>query len=192
MNNSLSAMSSTTREHILSCGGRIIHHKGFTATGLQEILQAAEVPKGSFYFYFKSKEELIHELFREVHAKLEIRILEPFPADMSLRDRLLRTLANLLRYFLENPTEFKFLEQYFFSSLGEQEIRKTEEKQTILQLLLQAREQGLIKDAPLLVLEAIVFGPITALAREHANRGTPIDETMCRLTIEACWDGVNC
>ena len=50
-------MSSTTRDHILRCGGRIIHHKGFTATGLQEILQAAEVPKGSFYFYFKSKEE---------------------------------------------------------------------------------------------------------------------------------------
>ncbi|MGE4561196.1 MAG: TetR family transcriptional regulator C-terminal domain-containing protein [Desulfobulbus sp.] len=46
-----------TREHILACGGAIIHHKGFTATGLQEILQAAGVPKGSFYFYFKSKEE---------------------------------------------------------------------------------------------------------------------------------------
>lgn len=50
-------MSTTTREHILACGARIIHHKGFTATGLQEILQAAGVPKGSFYFYFKSKEE---------------------------------------------------------------------------------------------------------------------------------------
>ena len=50
-------MSTTTREHILTCGSRIIHHKGFAATGLQEILQAAGVPKGSFYFYFKSKEE---------------------------------------------------------------------------------------------------------------------------------------
>lgn len=50
-------MRTTTREHILACGGAIIHHKGFTATGLQEILQAAGVPKGSFYFYFKSKEE---------------------------------------------------------------------------------------------------------------------------------------
>ncbi|MCL2458061.1 MAG: TetR/AcrR family transcriptional regulator [Desulfobulbus sp.] len=48
-------MTADTREHILTCGGRIIHHKGFTATGLQEILQAAGVPKGSFYFYFKSK-----------------------------------------------------------------------------------------------------------------------------------------
>jgi len=50
-------MSATTREHILACGARLIHHKGFAATGLQEILQAAGVPKGSFYFYFKSKEE---------------------------------------------------------------------------------------------------------------------------------------
>jgi len=49
-------MTTSTREHILACGGRIIHHKGFAATGLQEILQAAGVPKGSFYFYFKSKE----------------------------------------------------------------------------------------------------------------------------------------
>jgi len=50
-------MSAATRDHILTCGGRIIHHKGFTATGLLEILQAAEVPKGSYSFYFKSKEE---------------------------------------------------------------------------------------------------------------------------------------
>lgn len=50
-------MSTTIREHILACGGQIIHHKGFSATGLQEILQTAGVPKGSFYFYFKSKEE---------------------------------------------------------------------------------------------------------------------------------------
>lgn len=50
-------MRTITRDHILACGGAIVHHKGYTATGLQEILQAAGVPKGSFYFYFKSKED---------------------------------------------------------------------------------------------------------------------------------------
>lgn len=50
-------MRTTNRDHILACGGAIVHHKGYTATGLQEILQAAGVPKGSFYFYFKSKED---------------------------------------------------------------------------------------------------------------------------------------
>lgn len=35
----------------------IIHRKGFNHAGLQEILTAAGVPKGSFYNHFKSKED---------------------------------------------------------------------------------------------------------------------------------------
>lgn len=47
----------TTRNKILEVGSRIIHQKGFNNTGIQEILNEAGVPKGSFYFYFKSKED---------------------------------------------------------------------------------------------------------------------------------------
>lgn len=46
-----------TKEKILSVGARIIHRKGYHYTGIQEILKAAGVPKGSFYFYFKNKED---------------------------------------------------------------------------------------------------------------------------------------
>ena len=46
-----------TRNKILEVGSRIIHQKGFNNTGIQEILNEAGVPKGSFYFYFKSKED---------------------------------------------------------------------------------------------------------------------------------------
>ncbi|HQP31631.1 MAG TPA: TetR family transcriptional regulator C-terminal domain-containing protein [Deltaproteobacteria bacterium] len=47
----------TTRATIIREGARLIHKKGFNATGLSDIITAAGVPKGSFYFYFKSKEE---------------------------------------------------------------------------------------------------------------------------------------
>jgi TetR/AcrR family transcriptional repressor of nem operon len=50
-------MKKDTKAHILEMGAQIVHQKGFNATGIQEVLNAAEVPKGSFYFYFKSKEE---------------------------------------------------------------------------------------------------------------------------------------
>jgi TetR/AcrR family transcriptional repressor of nem operon len=46
-----------TRQHILDTGNRIIAGKGFSGVGLNEILQTAGVPKGSFYHYFKSKEQ---------------------------------------------------------------------------------------------------------------------------------------
>ncbi len=46
-----------TRQHILDTGRRLIAGKGFTSVGLNEILLAASVPKGSFYHYFGSKEQ---------------------------------------------------------------------------------------------------------------------------------------
>lgn len=46
-----------TKQKILKVGAEIIHRKGYHATGLQEILSAANVPKGSFYNHFKSKED---------------------------------------------------------------------------------------------------------------------------------------
>jgi len=48
--------SSSTKDHILDCGERLIAHKGFVGVGLSEILSVAGIPKGSFYHYFSSKE----------------------------------------------------------------------------------------------------------------------------------------
>ncbi len=47
-----------TKEKILAHAAQIMRRKGFNNTGIQEILQSAGVPKGSFYFYFKSKDDL--------------------------------------------------------------------------------------------------------------------------------------
>lgn len=51
-------MAKDTREKILNAAAQLIHRQGYNRTGLQEILATAGVPKGSFYFYFKSKEDL--------------------------------------------------------------------------------------------------------------------------------------
>jgi TetR/AcrR family transcriptional repressor of nem operon len=48
--------SADVRDHILATGQQIMAGKGFSAVGLNEVLTAAGVPKGSFYHYFGSKE----------------------------------------------------------------------------------------------------------------------------------------
>ena len=58
----------STREKIIRKGAEIIHAQGFNATGLQQILQAAGIPKGSFYFYFKSKEDFGLEIIDYFNA----------------------------------------------------------------------------------------------------------------------------
>ena len=46
-----------TRDEIIRKGAELIHAQGYKATGIQQILDAVGVPKGSFYFYFKSKDD---------------------------------------------------------------------------------------------------------------------------------------
>jgi TetR/AcrR family transcriptional repressor of nem operon len=63
-----------TRERILSVGESLILARGFSAVGLSEILGKAEVPKGSFYHYFRSKEgfgvALLERYFQDYDARL--------------------------------------------------------------------------------------------------------------------------
>ena len=47
----------STRDHLIDTGLKLMHQHGYNATGLTEILTAADVPKGSFYHHFGSKED---------------------------------------------------------------------------------------------------------------------------------------
>jgi TetR/AcrR family transcriptional repressor of nem operon len=48
--------SKNVRQNILDVAKLLVGKKGFSAVGLNEVLQAAQVPKGSFYHYFGSKD----------------------------------------------------------------------------------------------------------------------------------------
>jgi TetR/AcrR family transcriptional repressor of nem operon len=80
------------REHILDVARALMTHKGYTAVGLNEVLSTAGVPKGSFYHYFKSKEEFGQALL-DVYFDEYLSRIEP----------ILKQQANgaqsLLRYF---------------------------------------------------------------------------------------------
>ncbi|NNN27185.1 TetR/AcrR family transcriptional regulator [Pseudomonas nitroreducens] len=89
--------STDIRQHILDTAQIIIAGRGFTAVGLNEILQAANVPKGSFYHYFASKEAfgeaLLKSYFGDYMAQLETLLSSP---SSSAAQQLLSYWANWL------------------------------------------------------------------------------------------------
>jgi TetR/AcrR family transcriptional repressor of nem operon len=52
------------REKIISISSDLFHKYGYNSVGLSAILKAVELPKGSFYYYFSSKEDLLIEVIR--------------------------------------------------------------------------------------------------------------------------------
>ena len=87
----MNTMTTTdVRQHILDTAQNIIAGRGFTAVGLSEILKSANVPKGSFYHYFNSKEAfgeaLLESYFSDYMVQLETLLNRP---SVSAAQRLL-------------------------------------------------------------------------------------------------------
>jgi TetR/AcrR family transcriptional repressor of nem operon len=58
----------TTKENLIEVGLRLIHTAGYSATGINQILEVAGVPKGSFYHHFSTKDEFVMEVVRRYAA----------------------------------------------------------------------------------------------------------------------------
>ncbi|MCF6245736.1 MAG: TetR/AcrR family transcriptional regulator [Desulfobacula sp.] len=91
-------MKQDTKHKILEAGARIIHHKGFHHTGIQEVLNAAGVPKGSFYFYFKSKDDFGLHIIDFFNA-MYIGMLEPILTDKDLSP--LKRIEKIFDYYTD-------------------------------------------------------------------------------------------
>lgn len=52
------------RKRIVEAARSIVGERGFSAVGISQILEVANIPKGSFYHYFDSKEAFGEELLR--------------------------------------------------------------------------------------------------------------------------------
>ena len=61
------------RDLILAKGAAVMTRRGYHGTGVQEIVQAAGIPKGSFYHYFASKEDFAAEILEEYWTSIETR-----------------------------------------------------------------------------------------------------------------------
>ena len=55
-----------TPERIVDAAVRLFAAKGFDATTVQEVVEAASVTKGALYHYFGSKDDLLFEIYRSL------------------------------------------------------------------------------------------------------------------------------
>lgn len=79
-----------TRKHLLDVGRRLVLQKGYGGVGLKEVLDTSGVPKGSFYYYFDSKEAFGCALLQDYFAEYDGRLGEVLALDGTAYERLMR------------------------------------------------------------------------------------------------------
>lgn len=83
----------STREHLIDVGLGLMHRNGYNATGLTDLLKAADVPKGSFYHHFGSKDDFAAAALERYGMR------EREHAAAVLNDATVPPLKRLRRYF---------------------------------------------------------------------------------------------
>lgn len=147
------AMTRSTKQRLIDAGLRMLLKHGYNDLGIQALLTATAVPKGSFYHHFKDKEDfalqVVDAYMSQVHAGL----------DACLRDQSRPPLDRVRRFF--ELTQEKYQEEGYMgcllgglgqelSGVSEEFRRKIEEcfsaiAERLARCLDEARQSGEIR-----------------------------------------------
>lgn len=183
------------RDEIVRAALEIIAEHGFHGAPMAMIADKAGVGAGTIYRYFENKDVLINELYRELEERIYAAVLAGYAPEKPIRERFLYLGTAVLGYFIANPLDFRYLEQYHNSPYGvacrrDKLMGEREERDIYRELFEEGVAQQVVKDFPLVVLFALTFGPLLAVARDHILNFIVLDDDLILRTIEACWDGV--
>jgi TetR/AcrR family transcriptional repressor of nem operon len=102
-------MTNSTKQRLIDVGLRMLLKHGYNDLGIQALLTATGIPKGSFYHHFRDKEnfalQVIDAYIAQVHAGL----------DVCLRDSEMPPLARVRRFF--ELTQQTYREQGYMGCL---------------------------------------------------------------------------
>ena len=97
--------TSDARERLIEEASRLFHARSYEGVGVQELCDAAEINKGSFYHFFKSKDELAAAVIDAYWVTIRDELLVPtLAADIAPLARIERFFEQLTREQRTRPS----------------------------------------------------------------------------------------
>ncbi len=115
------------RNRIEEVAFKLFCEKGIKQTSIDEIVREADIAKGTFYLYFKNKNQLIDQLvLREATNVLERSIAqlnERQHGAASFERRMIDIVDAIINYFKKNPQFLEFIHKNLYRSMLTRETR---------------------------------------------------------------------
>jgi AcrR family transcriptional regulator len=115
--------SEDKRNAILEAATRLFAERGLTAAPTSEISKHAGVAEGTLFTYFKTKDDLINALYREIKLELADAMMSDFPRKKNVGTRLRHVWDRYANWGIANPKQRKVLAQLMVSEVLTKEFR---------------------------------------------------------------------
>ncbi len=97
------------RQEILAAAVKVFGKKGFAATCVGDVADAAKIAKGTVYLYFDSKEEIYAAAVQMAVAQLRERAAERIRTVSGVRERLALSIAVRLEFWQDKQSLYRLL-----------------------------------------------------------------------------------
>ncbi|TGM24547.1 TetR/AcrR family transcriptional regulator [Leptospira meyeri] len=161
------------KEKLIEAAYQLVKQKGYSETGVRDIVDAANVSIGTFYAYYKDKYDIAFEILKkygeETYGKLAEEVISTLPIDAKLSDIVYRILLQLKKSAMKNQ---KLHKEFFLLSLTDKKfgevVRENENiriQSEFQKLISYFKEGKKIKSDPItLLLVQRVIDDITTYA----------------------------
>lgn len=182
-----------TRRKVLNAARTILVRRGYQSARVEEITKLARVGYGTFYKYFRNKQDVLEAVMEQVYGQL---IEASFPAQVEaahLEDQIRRGISSYLRIYYENREVLLSLQpasllsariRTYLAAMRDRDIR------WMVTELTKLSEQGWEIRGNLEVLSLALLQTVDSVAqdwithRQHL-RLDEVAETVCEIWFRA-------
>jgi TetR/AcrR family transcriptional regulator, repressor of fatR-cypB operon len=162
----LAAPTIDRKEAILNAMLKLIVERGFHNAPMSLLAKRSGASPGVIYYYFPSKDDVIHALYWRVRAAKREAFLSGYTSGMAPRQAFLLIWLNAYRFYRSHVDETRFLDQYLNSPFcGATGPDETEETADVLKLFRTRKKGGILKDLPVEALHSLSLGLAASLAK---------------------------
>ena len=181
-----------TRQRIIDGALRLFAERGVDATSIRDIATSAMITEPAVYRHFRSKEDLIWEIFWTGYRGLGETLRDVAPADADLKTRLAAMVKTICDLFDKDQPLFRFLLLTQHGQLGKITEREKSPVQVLHDQLAAAISAGALPKQDAELATSTVFGIVLQAAtfKVYGRLDQPLAQYAPRL-VAACWAALN-
>lgn len=159
------------KKEILQAATLVFSRKGIPNTNMIDIAREAGIGKGTIYEYFRSKEEIITETFRNFISQLNMFDLKTLAQKENEIDKLIYVVDVWMDTVINAPAEFKVIVDFWADAARQREEDRIEElsqlyvnyREFLKAIIDEGIEKGTIRKMDATIMASIIAGALDGI-----------------------------
>lgn len=170
----------------------LVTKTGFSGLKMAEVAKKSRVATGTLYVYYKSKEELINDVFLVTKEEIAGAIINPDYIKETFYETFKAMWYGYFGYCLKYPEKMLFVEQFIYSGyISDVNIAKTDTYfEPLDQFLIEGQRNKHIKNIDVEIIKAHLQGSVHEIVKMKEKGDIQLEKDSMHACFNIAWDSI--